>query len=71
MNQPQVNKILSPYRTLEKHPFCNKVFSMMVCRMVPYFSTIKPNISALSPNHCTCLITGLGKTTQSSINRKY
>jgi len=50
------NKTLLLYRRLHKYPFGKKIFSMLVCRMAPYFSTITPKISELRPNQCTCMI---------------
>jgi acyl-coenzyme A thioesterase PaaI-like protein len=52
----QINKILATYNKLEKYPFGKKIFSMMVGRIAPYFSTINPKISDLVPNKCTCMI---------------
>jgi acyl-coenzyme A thioesterase PaaI-like protein len=52
----QTNKTLSLYHKLEKYPFGNKLFSIMVSRIAPYFATISPKISELVPNQCTCLI---------------
>ncbi|WP_288389764.1 DUF4442 domain-containing protein, partial [uncultured Alteromonas sp.] len=52
----QTNKTLSLYNKLEKYPFGNKLFSIMVSRIAPYFATISPKISELVPNQCTCLI---------------
>lgn len=52
----QINKTLSLYHKLEKYPFGNKLFSIMVSRIAPYFATISPKISELVPNECTCLI---------------
>jgi acyl-coenzyme A thioesterase PaaI-like protein len=52
----QTNKTLSLYHKLEKYPFGKKIFSIVVSRIAPYFSTISPYISELVPNHCTCVI---------------
>lgn len=53
---PTMNKTLSIYRKLEKWPFGNKIFSMMISRVAPYFATINPYISELMPNQCTCIV---------------
>ncbi|GAA0816071.1 hotdog fold domain-containing protein [Colwellia asteriadis] len=50
------NKTLSLYHKLQKYPFGKKIFSIIVSRIAPYFATISPYISELSPNQCTCLI---------------
>lgn len=52
----QINKTLSTYQKLEKYPLGKKLFSIIVSRVAPYFATISPKISALVPNHCTCII---------------
>jgi acyl-coenzyme A thioesterase PaaI-like protein len=52
----QTNKLLSLYHKFEKYPFGKKLFSIVVSRMAPYFTTISPKISELVPNQCTCLI---------------
>ncbi len=54
--QNKPNKTLSTYHKLEKLPFGKRLFSAMIGRVAPYFSTIKPYISDLKPNECTCLI---------------
>lgn len=51
------NKTLRLYRSLKRLPFGDKIFSRMVSRMAPYFSTISPFISALRPGFCEVLIT--------------
>ncbi|MBU2871869.1 hotdog fold domain-containing protein [Colwellia sp. E2M01] len=50
------NRTLSLYQKCVKYPFGNKLFSIMVSRIAPYFSTINPKITELAPNQCTCLI---------------
>jgi len=51
-----MNKVLNIFKNLIKYPFGNKLFSMIVARKAPYFSTIKPLITRLNPNYCECLI---------------
>lgn len=50
------NRVLALYNRFVKFPFGNKLFSMTVARMAPYFSTIKPLITKLEPNYAECLI---------------
>ncbi|QSX36414.1 hotdog fold domain-containing protein [Shewanella sedimentimangrovi] len=50
------NKVLALYQRLQSWPMGKKIFSIMVARMAPYFSTIRPLITELRPNHCECLI---------------
>ncbi len=50
------NKTLSIYRKLNWLPFGNKIFSLVVSRVAPYFATISPTITELVPNQCTCMI---------------
>ena len=50
------NKTLSLYNKLAKYPFGKKIFSIIIGRVAPYFSTISPNIVELVPNKCSCLI---------------
>ncbi len=52
----QINKTLSTFRKLEKLPFGKSLFSIIVSRVAPYFSTIDPHIIELIPNQCTCVI---------------
>ncbi len=52
----QNNKTLSTYESFKKFPFGKKIFSMVVSRVAPYFSTIDPKITELIPNQCTCII---------------
>lgn len=53
-NKP--TKVMSLYKRITRLPFGNKIFSLMVCRMAPYFGTVKPFISELKVNKCVCLI---------------
>ena len=53
----QRNKTLSTYDKLKDLPFGKKLFSIIVSRVAPYFSTIDPKITELIPNQCTCMIT--------------
>lgn len=49
-------KVMRLYHRLTKLPLGNKIFSIMVARMAPYFGTIRPLITELRPNYCQCLI---------------
>tara|TARA_R110001583_G_scaffold3468_10_gene22158 strand:+ start:2460 stop:2972 length:513 start_codon:yes stop_codon:yes gene_type:complete len=49
-------KVMALYNRVTRLPFGNKIFSVMVARMAPYFSTIKPLITELRPNYCECFI---------------
>ncbi|MCL1058622.1 DUF4442 domain-containing protein [Shewanella gelidimarina] len=53
-NKP--TKVMSLYKRVTRLPFGNKIFSLMVCRMAPYFGTVNPFISELKVNKCVCLI---------------
>lgn len=50
------NKVMALYNKVTRFPFGNKIFSIMVSRMAPYFGTIKPLITELRPNYCECFI---------------
>lgn len=50
------NKVLALYQRTRRYPFGQKIFSIMVSRMAPYFGTIKPLITELRVNRCACLI---------------
>ncbi len=52
----QNNKILQLYQKCTKWPFGDKLFSRLICRMAPYFGTVKPLITELTPNHCELVI---------------
>ena len=56
MSRPAVNKIMALYQKCIKWPFGQKLFSMAVSRMAPYFGTIKPKITELRPHYCECFI---------------
>jgi acyl-coenzyme A thioesterase PaaI-like protein len=51
-----VNKTLRIYQKLVRYPFGNYLFSKVVCRTAPYFSSIYPLITDLRVNHCECII---------------
>ena len=51
-----MNKVLNIFKKITKYPFGHKIFSMIVARKAPYFSTIKPLITTLKPNYCECVI---------------
>ena len=46
-----MRKNLKTYRRLIKLPFGHKLFSLIVCRVAPYFSSIKPLITELKPGY--------------------
>lgn len=50
------NKVMAIYKKMIRLPLGRKLFSIMVARMAPYFSTIKPLITELKPNYCECFI---------------
>lgn len=50
------NSTLNLYHKCKRLPFGNKIFSLLVSRMAPYFGSIKPIISQLEPNYCECLL---------------
>lgn len=52
----KTNKVLALYHRTRRYPFGQKIFSIIVSRMAPYFGTIKPLITELRPNRCACLI---------------
>ncbi|MCW8864906.1 MAG: DUF4442 domain-containing protein [Colwellia sp.] len=56
MAKEKPTKVMKLYNRVTRLPFGHKIFSMMVCRMAPYFGTIKPLITKLEPNFCECLI---------------
>lgn len=51
-----VNRTLAIYRKLQRYPLGNRIFSLMVSRVAPYFASIKPYISELQVNRCSCVI---------------
>ena len=50
------NKTLTLFHKLQNWPMGNKLFSMAICRMAPYFGSVSPLITELRVNHCECLI---------------
>ncbi|MDP4984304.1 hotdog fold domain-containing protein [Pseudoalteromonas tunicata] len=54
INKP--NKVMALYTKLQSWPFGQKIFSLLVARMAPYFGTINPLITDLRVNYCECLI---------------
>lgn len=56
MAKEKLTKVMALYKRVTRLPFGQKIFSIMVARMAPYFSTIKPLITELRPNYCECLI---------------
>ena len=56
MAKEKPTKVMKLYNRVTRLPFGNKIFSMMVCRMAPYFGTVKPLITKLEPNLCECVI---------------
>ncbi|QFU21617.1 DUF4442 domain-containing protein [Shewanella eurypsychrophilus] len=56
MTQQKPTKVMALYNKVTRYPFGNKIFSIMVSRMAPYFGTIKPLITELKPNYCECFV---------------
>jgi acyl-coenzyme A thioesterase PaaI-like protein len=56
MAKEKLTKVMALYKRVTRLPFGQKIFSIMVARMAPYFSTIKPLITELRANYCECLI---------------
>ncbi|PIW59454.1 hotdog fold domain-containing protein [Shewanella sp. CG12_big_fil_rev_8_21_14_0_65_47_15] len=54
--EKKTNKVLALYQRTRRYPFGQKIFSIIVSRMAPYFGTIKPLITELRLNRCACLI---------------
>ena len=48
--------VLKTYNKFIKYPFGKKLFSMAVCRITPYFKSIKPVIRELEPGYCEALM---------------
>ncbi len=48
-----MNKLLALQEKFQKLPFGQALFSYVVARQAPYFSTIKPKILKLEPHLCT------------------
>ena len=51
-----ITKVMGLYKKAIRFPFGNRIFSMMVAYVAPYFSTINPLITELRPNYCECFI---------------
>ncbi|MFT4545619.1 MAG: acyl-coenzyme A thioesterase PaaI-like protein [Bacteroidia bacterium] len=45
------NRILATQEKLRKVPFGNRIFSGILARFAPYFTTIKPRVIELRPNY--------------------
>lgn len=45
------NRILDLQSKLKKVPFGNSIFSNLLARFAPYFTTIKPKVEELRPNY--------------------
>jgi len=56
MVQHKTTKVMKLYNRVTRLPYGNKIFSLMVSRMAPYFSSISPLITELRPHYCQCLI---------------
>lgn len=50
------NKTLALYESFAKLPFGRRIFSAVVARKAPYFSTIHPRIVELRPGYCEILL---------------
>lgn len=46
-----MNRILATQEKLKKVPFGNAIFSGILARFAPYFTTIKPKVVELRPNY--------------------
>jgi len=47
-----MNQALKTYNSLQKLPMGKRIFSFLVCRRAPYFSTISPLFEELEPGRC-------------------
>lgn len=45
-------QIINLYNKLQSYPFGNWLFSKLVCRKAPYFSSIHPTVYDLAPGRC-------------------
>lgn len=45
-----MNPVLKLYNKVQRYPFGKRIFSYMVSRKAPYFTTIRPQIEELRPN---------------------
>ena len=46
-----MNRVLALNNKLSKYPFGQFIFSRILARMAPYFTTIKPYVEELKPNY--------------------
>lgn len=46
-----MNRVLSLYNKLESKPYGKQIYSGMVARMAPYFTTIRPKVEEIRPNY--------------------
>jgi acyl-coenzyme A thioesterase PaaI-like protein len=51
-----MRKNLKTYRRITKLPFGQHLFTFIVCRMAPYFSSIKPLVTDLKPGYSSVSI---------------
>ncbi|MBC7003285.1 DUF4442 domain-containing protein [Photobacterium sp. BZF1] len=51
-----MRKNLKIYQQMSRLPFGNKLFSFVVCRLAPYFGSIKPKVTALEPSYAEVTI---------------
>lgn len=47
-----MGKTLDTYNLLKQYPLGKRLFSWIVCRKAPYFSTIRPRVTVLEPGRC-------------------
>ena len=46
-----MNRLLSLYKKFENKPFGKKIYSSIVARTAPYFTTIRPMVHDIKPNY--------------------
>jgi acyl-coenzyme A thioesterase PaaI-like protein len=51
------NKTLAIYDRLKNLPLGKWLFSKMICRMAPYFGTVKPKVEYVKEHECSILVT--------------
>ncbi len=51
-----MNRSLNIYNRLKELPFGKRLFSYIVCRQAPYFSTIHPRFEELEPGKCIIIM---------------
>ncbi|USD64293.1 hotdog fold domain-containing protein [Vibrio sp. SCSIO 43136] len=51
-----MRKNLKIYQRMRRLPFGNQLFSFVVCRMAPYFGSIKPQVTDLKPGYAQVTI---------------